>query len=88
MKVSNFFLTKKVISSFSNTTEKHLIDLIFPESDFKPHLVLKLQNCIDRSYYELGLLWFYESLDLEYKDMFDKWFDTEVTELKQKYESL
>lgn len=82
---SNFFLVTKVIGMYNNTKEKHLIDLIFPESEIKEHLTYKLETCIEKSHYEQGLVWFYENLDVPHRDQFDAWFNAEVEDLKESY---
>jgi hypothetical protein len=73
-----FLAFMKSLSTHSNTKENVLIGEIFPGSTLHEHLVYKLERSIRNGGFYMGLLWFYENLDLEHTAMFDKWLDEQI----------
>lgn len=72
---------------FCMLQEKPLIELIFPQSDVKEHLMDKLftyRNRCENPASVLPIFNFYESLDAEHQIWFDMWFNNEVLKTEAK----
>lgn len=82
----NFYLILEVArKELSHRDPKEAIELIYPDSDIKDHLVYKLSEKIAKTpFYIMGWLNFYESLDSQNQFIFDSWFNAQVELLDAK----